>query len=110
MQPTIEENQTVEMTVNLKRICANLPWARKAPRAMKALRREVQKHFREKIDVVITNALNNFIFSRGEKKIPPKIRVRVTKETSMKNAEENVLKTDLVVVGSFKNLKEVIVD
>lgn len=110
MWSKIEENQTVEMTVNLRRICSRLPWTKKADKASKMLKREIQKHFKEKIGVVITSELNNFIHSRGTKKVPSKVRVRVTKESSLKNAEENVLKTDLVIVGSFKNLKEVIVD
>ncbi|CAD26169.1 60S RIBOSOMAL PROTEIN L31 [Encephalitozoon cuniculi GB-M1] len=110
MWSKIEENQTVEMTVNLRRICSRLPWTKKASKVVRMLKREIQKHFREEIGVVVTNDLNNFLYSRGIKKIPNKVRVRVTKETSLKNAEENVLKTDLVVVGSFKNLKEVIVD
>jgi len=106
----LDENQTVEMTLNLKRICSRIPWAKKANRAVAKLKTAVQRHFNEKNKVVITNKLNNFIFARGNTKIPNKIRIKVSREADVNNAEENVFKTDLVVVGSFKGLKEIIVD
>lgn len=110
MKTQLEENQTVEMTVNLRRICAGTPWTKRAIKAVKKFRLEIQKHFGEKSRVVLTKELNNFIFSRGVNKVPSKVRVRVTKESDVNNAEENVFKTDLVVVGSFKGLREIVVD
>lgn len=106
----IEENQTVEMTINLRKICADVPWSRKAVKAIRKFKQAIQKHFRERNKVVMSKELNNFIFARGDTKIPNRVRVRVTKEADSTNAEENVFKTDLVIVGSFKGLNEVIVD
>lgn len=109
MYSKIEENQTVEMTLNLRKICIDAPWTKRAPKAVRKLKVALQKHFREKKRVVISKELNNFIFARGCKKIPNRVRVRVTKESDLNNAEENVLKADLVIVGSFKGLQEIIV-
>lgn len=106
----LEENQTVEMTVNLRRLCSSAAWSMRAVKAVRRVKKAIQKHFHESNKVVISKELNNFIFSRGCTKIPNKVRIRVTKEADSINAEENIFRTDLVVVGSFKGLREIIVD
>ncbi|KAH9411835.1 ribosomal protein L31 [Ordospora pajunii] len=110
MPSKIVEGQTVEITLNLRRIAFSVPSTRKAPGAIRRLKKEIQKYFGEKIGVVVTKELNNFVFSNGKRNIPPKIRVRVTKKTCEKDAEKQILHTDLVIVGSFKGLKEIIID
>jgi large subunit ribosomal protein L31e len=106
----IEENQAIETTIRLSKLIMNAPHTRKAERGVKRFKKAIQNHFRSDEKVVITRELNLYMWSRGPHKMPRKVRVRVTKDVDNDDAEKSVLKCDLVVVGSFKGLKDIVID
>ncbi|KAH3744383.1 60S ribosomal protein L31 [Pelomyxa schiedti] len=69
---------TREYTVNLRRQLHNIQFKRRAPKAIKILRRFAKKEMHTK-DVRLDSKLNHFVWSTGIKNVPFRVRVRLSK-------------------------------
>jgi len=68
-----------EYTINLRREWLKASRFKRAKRAVKALREFIKRHLKVE-DVIISNAVNNFIWKRGIRKPPAKITVIAEKK------------------------------
>ncbi len=68
-------------TIPLRREYLKVPRWKRAKKAMKAIREFTVKHMKVEADnVKISNSVNEVIWERGGKKVPPKITVKMIKE------------------------------
>jgi large subunit ribosomal protein L31e len=74
--------------IPLRRGWIRAPKWKRSKRAIKAIREFVRRHVKVE-EVKIGKQLNEFIWSRGSKSPPPRVRVRVVKE-------ENIARVSLV--------------
>ena len=68
-----------EYTLNLRREWLKASRFKRAKRAIKALREFIRRHLKVN-EVIISNAVNNYIWKRGIRKPPAKITVMVEKK------------------------------
>jgi large subunit ribosomal protein L31e len=74
-----------DITVNLHKRCHNIAFKKKAPRAIKEIRKLASSVMLTK-DVRIEAGLNQALWSNGIRNIPKRIRVRLSRR---KNEDEN---------------------
>ncbi len=68
-------------TIPLRREYLKVPRWKRAKKAMKAIREFTVRHMKVEADnVKISNSVNEVIWERGGKKVPPKITVKMIKE------------------------------
>jgi len=96
---------TKEYTFNLHRATYNKKWKKHAPKAVKALREWAKREMRTG-DVRIATSVNQFIWSKGIRRPPHKIRVRLSRR---KNEDEDAKEEMYTLVthvptDSFKKL------
>jgi len=93
-----------DYTINLKKLVSGIQFKKKAPRAVREIKRFAQKVFFTK-DVRIDVSLNQVIWSKGVRYIPNKVRVRLERK---RNEDEEVKEMytlcSYVPVTSFKEL------
>lgn len=76
-----------EYTIPLRKVYF-LQRTKRAPRAIRLIRKFIQRHLKVK-EVKIDEKLNNYIWSRGIEKPPRRVRVRVVK------TEDNIARVTL---------------
>jgi len=71
-----EEVKIREMIINIRRYVLNAPLQKRAKKAMKVLK-EIIKRIVKKKEIKISTRLNEYIWSRGIKKPPTKIHIKI---------------------------------
>ncbi|EQB60553.1 60s ribosomal protein l31 [Vairimorpha apis BRL 01] len=110
MKVSLDNNKQMELTVNLGKITRGCNWTKKANIAIKKFKKHIQKMLKTQEKVTIQKDLNKFIFSKGQQKVPRRIRVKLEKIPDKDNAEQNVIKCSHIIVGNFKGLKTEIIN
>jgi large subunit ribosomal protein L31e len=100
-----------DYTIHLAKRVHKVTFKKKAPRAIKAIRKFASDAMGTK-DVRIDTKLNKFIWSAGIKKPPTRVRVRLSrKRNDDEDADEKMYTlAQLVEVSSFKGLQTENVD
>merc|ERR1712187_752917 len=100
-----------DYTIHLAKRVHNVTFKKKAPRAIKALRKFASDAMGTK-DVRIDTKLNKFIWSAGIKKPPTRVRVRLSRKRNDDQDSDEKMYTlaQLVEVSSFKGLQTENVD
>lgn len=108
---TINEVATREYTINVHRRIHGIGFKRRAPRAIKEIKKFAEKQFGTP-DVRIDTRLNKFLWSNGIKNVPYRVRVRLSRKRN--DDEESIHKLYTLVqhvpVASFKGLQTENVD
>ena len=94
-----------EYTINLHKLCHKTQFKKKAPKALKEIRKFAQKNMQTE-DVVITPDVNMFVWNKGIRNIPRRIRVCLSRRKNEDSEKRNFFtEVKLVQVDSFKGLK-----
>lgn len=109
MAGTIKSNKTVEMTISLRRLAKRASWRYKALKGVKYLKKFIQKQFKSEDDVLIAPDVNKYVWSRGMRSVPGRMRIRVERSPSNKNPAESVFRLSLVEVSTFKGLNSQVI-
>lgn len=108
---TLNEVLTREYTINIHRRIHGVGFKRRAPRAIKEIKKFAEKQFGTP-DVRIDTRLNKFIWTNGIKNVPYRVRVRLSRKRN--DDEESIHKLYTLVqhvpVASFKGLQTENVD
>lgn len=108
---TLNEVLTREYTINIHRRIHGVGFKRRAPRAIKEIKKFAEKQFGTP-DVRIDTRLNKYIWTNGIKNVPYRVRVRLSRKRN--DDEESVHKLYTLVqhvpVASFKGLQTENVD
>eukprot|EP00924_Labyrinthula_sp_SR-Ha-C_P015694 snap_masked-scaffold_4-processed-gene-7.24-mRNA-1 protein AED:0.01 eAED:0.01 QI:0/-1/0/1/-1/1/1/0/115 len=102
---------TVDYTIKMAKRIKCVGAKKRGPRAVREIRKFVQKAMGTK-DVRIDTSLNAFVWSRGIKGVPRKIRVRCSRKRNEDEEAKNKLYTVVqhVQVASFDGLQTEVVD
>jgi len=102
---------TRDYTIHLSKRIKGQQFKRRAPRAIKEVRKFAQKAMGTK-DVRLEANLNKFIWATGIKNPPTRVRVRMSRKRNEDEEAEEKLYTfcQLVEVSSFKGLQTENVD
>ena len=94
-----------DYTINLHKVCHGIQFKKRAPRAVREIARYAQKEIQTK-DVRIDTILNRFIWSKGVRNIPSRVRVRMTRKKNDNEDSEEKFYTLVqhIQVDSFKSL------
>jgi large subunit ribosomal protein L31e len=97
---------TRDYTIHLSKVCRKTQFKRRAPKAVKEIRKFAQKQMGTS-DVRIDSDLNKFVWSNGVKNIPVRVRVRLSRKRNEDEdaAEKLYTLVRLVQVSSFKELQ-----
>jgi large subunit ribosomal protein L31e len=97
---------TRDFTVHLSKRIHKLQFKRRAPRAVKEIKKFAEAAMKTK-DVRIDARLNKFIWSSGIKNPPTRVRVRLSRKRNEDEEADEKLYTlaQLVEVSSFKGLQ-----
>jgi large subunit ribosomal protein L31e len=108
---TLNELITREYTINVHRRIHGVGFKRRAPRAIKEIKKFAEKQFGTP-DVRIDTRLNKYIWTNGIKNVPYRVRVRLSRKRN--DDEESIHKLYTLVqhvpVASFKGLQTENVD
>nr|CAD7585904.1 unnamed protein product [Timema genevievae] len=107
----INEVVTREFTINLHKRLHGVGFKRRAPRAIKEIRKFALKQMGTP-DVRVDTRLNKQVWSKGIRNVPFRIRVRLSRRRNDDEDSPNKLYTlvTFVPVASFKNLQTENVD
>uniref|UniRef100_A0A1B6H4N5 Large ribosomal subunit protein eL31 n=1 Tax=Cuerna arida TaxID=1464854 RepID=A0A1B6H4N5_9HEMI len=107
----ITEVVTREFTVNLHKRLHGVGSKKRAPRAIKEIKKFAEKQMGTQ-DVRIDTSLNKFLWSKGIKGVPFRVRVRLSRRRNDDEDSPNKLFTlvTYVNVASFKGLQTENVD
>ncbi|VDN51472.1 unnamed protein product [Dracunculus medinensis] len=107
----MSEVVTREYTINLHKRIHGIGFKKRAPRAIKELRKFAEQQMGTK-DVRVDTRLNKFIWSRGVKNVPFRVRVRLSRRRNDDEDSPHRLYTLVshVPVTTFKKLTTVNVD
>ncbi|CAG2162773.1 unnamed protein product [Oppiella nova] len=107
----LNEVITREYTVHLHKRLHGVGFKKKAPRAIKEIRRFASKHMGT-VDVRIDTRLNKYLWSKGIRNVPYRVRVRLARRRNEDEDSPNKLYTLVthVAVPSFKGLQTENVD
>lgn len=102
---------TRDFTIHLSKRVHKIQFKKRAPRAVKEVRKFAQKAMGTK-DVRIDSQLNKHIWATGIKSPPTRVRVRLSRKRNEDEEAEEKLYTlaQLVEVSSFKGLQTENVD
>ena len=100
-----------DYTIHLGKRIHKVTFKKKAPRAIKEIKKFAAKAMGTK-DVRIDAQLNKFVWSRGVRSVPKRVRVRLTRKRNEDEEAEEKLYTIVqhVEVTSFKGLETQTVD
>ncbi|EGD74979.1 60S ribosomal protein L31 [Salpingoeca rosetta] len=106
-----QELVTREFTIHLHKRIHGIGFKRRAPRAISEIRKFATKHMGT-TDVRIHADLNKFIWSRGIRNVPRRVRVRISRKRNEDEEAENKLYSlvTFVDVPTFKQLGTKVVD
>lgn len=107
----LKEVVTREYTVHLHKYIHGIGFKKRAPRAIKAIRKFAEKQMKTP-DVRIDTKLNKAVWARGVRNVPYRIRVRCNRKRNEDDDSANKFYTLVthVVVESFKGLETKTVD
>lgn len=96
---------TRDYTIQLSKRIHKMQFKRRAPRAVKEIRKFAEKVMGTK-DVRVDAELNKAVWKRGIKNVPTRVRVRLSRRRNEDEDAEETLYTyaQLVEVDSFKGL------
>jgi large subunit ribosomal protein L31e len=96
---------TREYTINLHRRLFKIAFKKKAPRALKEVKHFAAKAMKTR-DVRVDVRLNKFLWSKGIRNVPMRVRVRLTRKRSEEEGSKGKMYTLIswVPVESFKGL------
>ncbi|XP_011206487.1 PREDICTED: 60S ribosomal protein L31 [Bactrocera latifrons] len=102
----INEVVTRECTIHLSKRVHNIGFKKRAPRAIKEIRKFAEKEMGTN-DVRIDTRLNKHIWSKGIRSTPVRVRVRLARRRNDDEDSPNKLYTlvTYVPVSTFKNLQ-----
>ncbi|XP_067627430.1 large ribosomal subunit protein eL31 [Eurosta solidaginis] len=102
----INEVVTRECTIHLSKRVHNIGFKKRAPRAIKEIRKFAEKEMGTN-DVRIDTRLNKHIWSKGIRSTPVRVRVRLARRRNDDEDSPNKLYTlvTYVPVATFKNLQ-----
>ena len=92
-----------DYTVNLHRLCHGTQFKIKAKRAIREIRRFVNRNMLTS-DVRVSNEVNQYVWMNGIRNIPRKIRVRLVRKKNEESGENFYTEVRLVKIKSFKQL------
>ena len=94
-----------DYTMNLHKICHKVQFKKKAPRALREIKRFAAKNMQTP-DVKIDVDVNQYVWSKGVRNIPRRVRIRCVRKKNEDDESGNNFYTlvKLVRVASFKNL------
>eukprot|EP01129_Flabellula_baltica_P000263 TRINITY_DN10299_c0_g1_i1.p1 TRINITY_DN10299_c0_g1~~TRINITY_DN10299_c0_g1_i1.p1 ORF type:complete len:212 (+),score=34.20 TRINITY_DN10299_c0_g1_i1:71-706(+) len=97
---------TRDFTINLKKRLHGQTFRKRAPRAIREIKKFAQVHTGTS-DVRVHVSLNQHVWSKGIKRVPNKVRIRVSKQFNddEEAAEEMYTLVSFVPVASFKGLQ-----
>ena len=102
-----DEICSIEATINIGKLTdvKNLAFKKKAPRAVREIKKFARKTMLTK-DVRIETALNKEIWKKGVRKLPKRVRVRISRKRNEDEDAKEKLYTvvSLVEMTSFKGL------
>lgn len=100
-----------DYTIHLGKLTHKITFKKKAPRAIKEIKKFATKAMGTK-DVRVDAKLNKFVWSRGVRNVPVRVRVRLTRKRNEDEESDEKLYTlaQLVEVTSFKGLQTEPVD
>merc|ERR1719446_1382141 len=98
------EPVTRDYTIHLHKLLHKVQFKKRAPRAVKEIRKFAEKAMRTK-DVRVDTKLNKFIWSSGIRNVPVRVRVRMSRKRQEDEEAKESLYTLVqhVPVESFKN-------
>mmetsp|Transcript_34211 Transcript_34211/g.97783 ORF Transcript_34211/g.97783 Transcript_34211/m.97783 type:complete len:122 (-) Transcript_34211:94-459(-) len=101
-----QEPVTRDYTVHLHKLLHKIQFKRRAPRAIREIRKFATKQMATK-DVRVDTKLNKFVWSQGIRNVPRRVRVRMSrKRNEDEDAKEKTFTlVQHVPVESFKNLQ-----
>jgi large subunit ribosomal protein L31e len=107
----LNEVITREYTVHLHKRLHGVGFKKRAPRAIKEIRRFAEKQMGTQ-DVRIDTRLNKFVWSKGIRNVPYRVRVRLARRRNEDEDSPNKLYTLVthVTVTTFKGLQTENVD
>ncbi|XP_012250608.1 60S ribosomal protein L31 [Athalia rosae] len=107
----INEVVTREYTVNLHKRLHGVGFKKRAPRAIKEIRKFAEKHMGTP-DVRIDTRLNKQLWSKGIRNVPFRVRVRLSRRRNDDEDSANKLYTlvTYIPVATFKGLQTENVD
>lgn len=97
---------TREYTINLHKRLHGISFKKRAPRAIKAIKDFAQKTMSTE-DVRIEPQLNKFVWSKGVRNVPYRVRVRLSRKRNEEEEAGNelfILVSHVKVDGKFKGL------
>ncbi|KAI8927453.1 60S ribosomal protein L31 [Entophlyctis helioformis] len=102
---------TREYTIHLHKRVYNTTFKKRAPKAVKIIRDFASKAMKT-TDVRIDPSLNQYLWKRGVKAVPHRIRVRVTRKRNDAEDAKEKMYTYVTVVDTtdFKGLQTVTID
>ena len=104
----VSKKQVVERvyTVNLHKRLHNIVWKKRAPRALREIKKFAQKEMGTK-DVRIEPSLNTHLWSQGIRYVPTRVRVQLSRKVNEDKDSSNAMYTLVshVPVDSFKGLQ-----
>lgn len=102
---------TREFTINLHKRLHGVSFKRRAPRAVKEIKKFAQKVM-QTADVRIDTGLNKYVWSKGVRNVPYRVRVRLSRKVAEDEEAAEKLYTLVTVepVKSFKGLENLTVD
>nr|ABI52770.1 ribosomal protein L31 [Argas monolakensis] len=108
---TLNEVVTREYTIHLHKRLHGVGFKKKAPRAIKEIRKFAEKQMGTS-DVRVDTRLNKFIWSKGVRNVPFRVRVRLARRRNEDEDSPNKLYTlvTFVPVDTFKKLQTVNVE
>ena len=68
-----------ELTVNLHKCLHGIGFKRRAPRAIREIKKQAEKEMRTK-DVRVDTDLNKFVWSKGIRNVPRRVRVKFVRQ------------------------------
>lgn len=98
--------KVTEMTINFRQLALTARCTKRASISVKRLKKFLQKHFKSQDPVYISQDLNKAIFTRGQRHLIGRLRIRVERGQCNVNPEERCIRASLVDVSSFKRLKD----
>jgi len=95
-----------DYTIQLSKRIHKMQFKRRAPRAIKEIRKFAEKAMGTK-DVRIQTELNKYVWKKGIKNVPTRVRVRLSRKINDDEEAEEKLYTlaQLLEVESFKGLQ-----
>mmetsp|Transcript_13796 Transcript_13796/g.13476 ORF Transcript_13796/g.13476 Transcript_13796/m.13476 type:complete len:120 (-) Transcript_13796:44-403(-) len=95
-----------DYTINLHKRLHNIQFKKRAPRAIREIKRFAQKEMFTK-DVRVDTSLNRFVWSTGIRNVPRKVRIRVSRQKNedQEAKEKFYCLIQHLQVDSFNDLK-----